>query len=344
MLEELQRRNYSSETTRAYLFAVKDFATYFRRRPDQLGKEHLRRYQLHLLNDRKLTVDTIVGRIAALRFPFVKVLRRPYREIDLVYPKRPERLPVILSEEEVARLIESATTSYHRVILMTLYGTGLRREELCRLKVTDVDSQRMVIHVRRGKGGRDRDVPLSPRLLEVLRAYWKWRKPKTYLFPSYYGSRQEKPISSHMVWYAVSEAARRAGIQKKVSAHLLRHSWATHLLERGTDLKTIQVLLGHVDWRQRQSTSICRNATYRPRITPSKLCRFQDWATSRASDRERESERARRGGGRHLSLAGQELHRPSSQQDSVSATEGDACHHALPNCGSWRSCRYLSAV
>src|SRR5215468_9225995 len=247
MLEELQRRHYSSETIRAYLFAVKDFAAYFRKRPDQLGQEHLRQYQLHLLNDRKLTVETIVGRISALRFFFVKVLRRPYREIDLVYPKRPERLPAILSEEEVARLIESAITSYHRVILMTLYGTGLRREELCRLKVTDSDSQRMVVHVRQGKGNKDRDVTLSPRLLEVLRAYWKWRKPKTYLFPSVYRKRPEQPIDSKTVWYAVREAARRAGIKKKVSPHLLRHSWATHLLERGTDLKTIQVLLGHFD-------------------------------------------------------------------------------------------------
>jgi len=247
MLEELQRRNYSSETTRAYLFAVKDFAGYFGKRPDQLGQEHLRQYQLHLLNDRKLAVETVVARISALRFFFVKVLRRPYREIDLVYPKRPERLPVILSEEEVARLIESAITSYHRVILMTLYGTGLRREELCRLKVTDIDSQRMVVHVRQGKGNKDRDVTLSPRLLEVLRAYWKWRKPKTYLFPTLYRKRPEQPIDSKTVWHAVREAARRAGIKKKVSPHLLRHSWATHLLERGTDLKTIQVLLGHVD-------------------------------------------------------------------------------------------------
>lgn len=247
MLEELQRRNYSSETTRAYLFAVKDFAGYFGKRPDKLGQEHLRQYQLHLLNDRKLAAKTIVGRISALRFFFVKVLRRPYREIDLVYPKRPERLPVVLSEEEVARLIESAITSYHRVILMTLYGTGLRREELCRLKVSDIDSQRMVVHVRQGKGNKDRDVTLSPRLLEVLRAYWKWRKPKTYLFPSLYRKRPEQPIDSKTVWHAVREAARRAGIKKKVSPHLLRHSWATHLLERGTDLKTIQVLLGHVD-------------------------------------------------------------------------------------------------
>jgi len=247
MLEELQRRNYSSETIRAYLFAVKDFATYFGKRPDLLRQEHLRQYQLHLLNDRKLTVDTIVGRIAALRFFFVKVLRRPYRDIDLVYPKRPERLPVILSEEEVARLIESAATSYHRVILMTLYGAGLRREELCRLKVTDVDSQRMVLHVRQGKGHKDRDVTLSPRLLEVLRDYWKWRKPKTYLFPSYHSKRREQPISSKTVYYAVCEAARRAGIKKKVYPHLLRHSWATHLLERGTDLRAIQMLLGHFD-------------------------------------------------------------------------------------------------
>jgi integrase/recombinase XerD len=169
-------------------------------------------------------VGTIVGRISAIRFFFVKVLRRPYREIDLVNPKRPERLPVILSEEEVARMIESASTAYHRVILMTLYGTGLRREELCRLKVTDVDSQRMVIHVRQGKGHKDRDVTLSPRLLEVLRAYWKWRKPKIYLFPSYQGKRSEQPISARTVYYAVREAARRAGIKKKVYPHLLRHS------------------------------------------------------------------------------------------------------------------------
>src|SRR6476646_10620681 len=211
-----------------YLTAVQHFANYFGKRPDHLGPEHLRQYQLYLLNERKLSVGTVVARTSALRFFFTKVLRRPYREIDLVYPKRPERLPVILSEEEVARLIESASTAYHRVILMTLYGAGLRREELCRLKVADVDSHRMVIHVRQGKGHKDRDVTLSPRLLEVLRDYWKWRKPKIYLFPSYQSKRREQPISSRTVYYAVREAARRAGIKKKVSPHILRHSWATH--------------------------------------------------------------------------------------------------------------------
>jgi len=128
-----------------------------------------------------------------------------------------------------------------------LYATGMRRSELARLKVEDIDSQRMVIHIRQGKGGKDRDVTLSPRLLEVLRDYWKWRKPKVYLFPSLLRPRPDKPITSKTIWYAVREAAGRAGIKKKITPHTLRHSWATHLLERGTDLKTIQVLLGHVD-------------------------------------------------------------------------------------------------
>lgn len=249
MLEELQRRNYSPETIRAYLYTVEDFSRYFGKSPDKLGQEDLRRYQLYLLHERKLAVNTIVGRIAALRFFFVKVLRRPYRQIDLVYPKQPARLPTILSEEEVARLLASAVTSYHFVILLTLYSTGLRRAELCRLKVADVDSKRKVIHVRKGKGkgNRDRDVPLSPKLLEVLRDYWRWRKPGPYLFPSLFGTRRGQPIDEKTVWHAVRRAAQRAGIQKTISPHTLRHSWATHLLERGTDLRTIQLLLGHVD-------------------------------------------------------------------------------------------------
>jgi integrase/recombinase XerD len=247
MLEELQRRNYSKETIRLYLFTVKDFSRHFKKRPDELNEAQMREYQLYLLNDRKLSPQSVAGRITALRFFFLKVLRRPYRELDLVYPKLPERLPTVLSEEEITMLIESACSSYHRVILTTLYATGMRRSELARLKIQDVDSHRMVIHIRQGKGGRDRDVTLSPRLLEVLRAYWKWRKPKVYLFPSLLRRRVEQPIHSKTIWYAVREASRRAGIQKKITPHTLRHSWATHLLERGTDLKTIQVLLGHVD-------------------------------------------------------------------------------------------------
>jgi integrase/recombinase XerD len=162
MLEELQRRNYSPNTSRACLCAVEEFASYFGKSPDKLGQEHLRQYQRHLLHGRKLTVGTIVGRIAALRFFFVKVLRRPYRQIDLIYPKRPERLPTVLSQEEVAQLIDSATNLLDYAMLMTLYATGMRRAELSRLKVEDIDSQRMIIHIRQGKGNRDRDVPLTP--------------------------------------------------------------------------------------------------------------------------------------------------------------------------------------
>ena len=248
MLEELQRRNYSPSTIRAYLYAVEEFARYFGKSPDKLDQEQLRQYQLHLLHERKLTIGTIVGRIAALRFFFVRVLRRPYREIDLIYPKRPERLPAVLSQDEVARLIDSAKNLLDYAIVMTLYATGMRRAELCRLKVEDVDSERMIIHIRQGKGNRDRDVPLTPKLLKTLREYWRWMKPKTYLFPgTVHNWRADKPITPKCVWSAVQDAAKRAGIKKRVSPHTMRHSWATHLLENGADLRAIQMLLGHVD-------------------------------------------------------------------------------------------------
>ena len=248
MLEELQRRNYSPTTVRAYLYAVEEFARYFGKSPDKLNQEQLRQYQLHLLHDRKLTIGTIVGRIAALRFFFVRVLRRPHRQIDLIYPKRPERLPTVLSQEEVAQLLDSANNLLDYAMLMTLYATGMRRAELIRLKIEDIDSQRMIIHIRQGKGNRDRDVPLTPKLLKTLREYWRWMKPKTYLFPGMvHNWRADKPITPKCVWLAVQDAAKRAGIKKRVSPHTLRHSWATHLLENGADLRAIQMLLGHVD-------------------------------------------------------------------------------------------------
>jgi site-specific recombinase XerD len=248
MLEELQRRNYSPTTIRAYLHAVETFARHFGKSPDKLDQEHLRQYQLHLLHDRKFTVGTIVSTIAALRFFFVRVLRRPYREIDLVYPKRPERLPTVLSQEEVGQLIASASNLLDYAMLTTLYATGVRRTELIRLKTEDIDSQRMIVHIRQGKGNRDRDVPLTPKLLETLREYWRWMKPKTYLFPGMVdGWRADKPLTPKCVWTAVRDAAKRAGIKKRVSPHTLRHSWATHLLENGTDIRTIQLLLGHAE-------------------------------------------------------------------------------------------------
>jgi integrase/recombinase XerD len=248
MLEELQRRNYSAITTRNYLRVVTDFAKHFGKSPDKLGLNELRTYQAYLLRERKLTPGSVVNQVAALRFFFVKTLKRHQFRDFLPYPQDQRRLPTVLSREEVSRLINAAGTLFRRTLLMTLYGTGMRRSELAHLKVGDIDSQRMIIRVVAGKRGKDRDLPLSPALLETLREYWRWRKPKLYLFPTRTRRvHSEEPISDKTVWIACSEAAHQAGIRKHVTPHTLRHSWATHLLEAGTDLRTIQVLLGHDD-------------------------------------------------------------------------------------------------
>src|SRR5437762_13713678 len=248
MLEELQRRNYSAITTRNYLRVVTDFAKHFGKSPDKLGLNELRTYQAYLLRERKLTPGTVINQVAALRFFFSRTLKRHQFRDFLPYPQDGRRLPTVLSREEVSRLINAAGTLFRRTLLMTLYGTGMRRSEVAHLKVGDIDSQRMIIRVVAGKRSKDRDLPLSPALLETLREYWRWRKPKLYMFPTRTLSRRlDQPLSDKTVWIACSEAARRAGIRKRVTPHTLRHSWATHLLEAGTDLRTIQVLLGHGD-------------------------------------------------------------------------------------------------
>jgi len=249
MLEELQQRNFSKATIRSYLGAVERFAGYFGKPPDQLGPEHIRQYQAHLLSERKLAVGTVVTQVSGLRFFFVRTLKRRFPPDSIPYPKYTKRrMPNVLSPEEVARLIEAAGNLQARAILMTLYSTGMRRSELVRLRVEDIDSERMMVHIHQGKGGKDRDVPLCPKLLETLREYWRWKKPKTWLFPSAIGARREtEHLTDKAVWYACAEAARHAGLQKRVAPHMLRHSFATHLLENGADLPTIQVLLGHAD-------------------------------------------------------------------------------------------------
>lgn len=247
MLEELQRRNYSPTTVGYYVRAVERFAKHFGKPPDQLQQEHLREYQAYLLRGSKLKPRTVKLHVSALRFFFVKTLKRPYLQDDIPYPKVPRRLPVILTVEEVRRLIDSARNLMDRTMLMVLYSTGMRNRELRGLQVRDIDSQSMLIHIQYGKGGRDRYVPLRPKLLETLREYYRWMKPKTWLFPGTVdGWRADKPITPKVVWEACQSAAERAKIDKHVSAHLLRHSYATHLLEAGADLRTIQLLLGHV--------------------------------------------------------------------------------------------------
>lgn len=249
MLEELERRNYSPSTTRAYLRAVEDFARYFKRPPDQLGPDHIRQYQAYLFRERKLSPNSVPQRLGGLRFFFIKTLKQSWSAELTPYPKKVLRLPSILSQEEVASLIESAPTPFQRTLLMALYATGLRRAELARLKIADIDSARNVIHVQGGKGRKDRDVMLSPNLLEALREHWRSlrRKPAIWLFPGNRWHTADHPISPKVIWFACKEAAQRAGIRKEVHPHTLRHCFATHLLEAGADLRTIQILLGHRD-------------------------------------------------------------------------------------------------
>jgi len=248
MREELVRRNYATTTIHSYLKAVEHFQEYIHTPLDQLGPDDIRSYHAYLLEDRKLAVNTVVLNVCALRFLYIKVLKRRDMKEDLPYPKQRQRLPVILSPGEVAQLIGAASNLYHRTILMTLYSTGLRRAELCRLKVCDIDSKRMMLRVVQGKGGIDREIPLSRKLLASLREYYRWMRPETYLFPgTVNGSRADKPITPKVVWQAVREACIRAGIKKPVSPHSIRHCFATHLLESGADLRSIQMMLGHSD-------------------------------------------------------------------------------------------------
>lgn len=247
MTEELQRRNYTRSTIESYILAVKDFAKYFGKSPVCLGAEDVRRYQLHLINEKRLAPNTVKVRMSALRFFYWRTLkRRDLHFEDLPLTKTPVKLPVVLSPEEVTRLIEGASNLKHRTMLMVLYATGLRRAELARLKVSDIDSKCMVIHIREGKGQRDRDLPMTAKLLDALREYWRWARSKVYLFPSPWSpSDREEPITPKSIYNACKEAAARAGLTKRIGAHTLRHSFATQLLDSGADLRTIQYLLGH---------------------------------------------------------------------------------------------------
>jgi integrase/recombinase XerD len=252
MLEELQRRNYSQDTTRHYIRTVEDFARRFNCPPDRLGPRHIREYQAELFQKRKLSPGTVTNRLSALRFFYTKTLKKAWSVAETPYPKKQRRIPTILSQEEVARLIDAARIPFHRTLLITLYATGLRCAELTRLKVSDIDSQRMVVHVRGGKWGKDRDVMLSPKLLEELRSHWRRlrRKSSDWLFPSNRWHTGAHPIDTKTPRYACQQAAQRAGLKKAVHPHTLRHCFATHLLESGADLHTIQILLGHHDLKE----------------------------------------------------------------------------------------------
>src|SRR6266702_1829540 len=250
MLEDMQIRNYSPPTVDAYLRSVAQFAKHFHTSPDRLGPDHIRTYQQFLIAEQKASWGTFIQAVCALRFFYETTLHRPWMADYIPYPKKPKTLPIILSRDEVKALIMATSHLKHRAILATLYATGLRVSELCQLQGTDIDSQRMVIQVRQGKGQRDRLVMLSPDLLPLLRRYWKLYQLQSWLFP---GPRVTAPITPAGVAHICTQAGHAATLTKAVYPHLLRHTFATHLLEAGVDLRRIQLLLGHASLR---STSL----------------------------------------------------------------------------------------
>jgi integrase/recombinase XerD len=249
MLEDMQIRNYSPHTIDGYLRYMAQFAKHFGTSPDHLGPEHIRTYQLHLLQQ-QVSKSIFIQTVCALRFFYETTLGRPWMVEYIPYPKKPKTLPVILSRDEVKALILAPRHLKHRAILATLSATGVRVSELCPLQGTDIDSQRMVIRVRQGKGQRDRFVMLSPALLPLLRRYWKLYQLHSWLFP---GHRITEPITSDGVAFICKKAGHVAQLTKAIYPHLLRHTFATHLLEAGVDLRRIQLLLGHASLR---STSL----------------------------------------------------------------------------------------
>ena len=242
MLEELRLRNYSPKTVEVYIRGVANFAQYFKLPPDRLRPEHIRHYQLLLVQRNKVAWAVFNQTVCALRFFYHHVLHRDWMIEHIPYPRHEEKLAVVLSTTEVAAVFEATRNLKHRTILMTIYAAGLRVSEVTHLRVADIDSQRQVICVRQGKGRKDRQVMLSPKLLELLRIYWKRYRPTVWLFP---GTTLEHPITRGTVFAICQQAGAAAHLSKRISPHTLRHCFATHLLEDAIDLRRIQVLLGH---------------------------------------------------------------------------------------------------
>ena len=241
MIEDMTARRFKEKVQKDYVRQVRTFTEFLGRSPDTATSEDLRRFQLHMAQQ-QIGAPTINSAISALRFFFTETLERP----DLVRPLRlvnePRRAPVVLSPEEVARLLQAAPGLKYKAALSVAYGAGLRVSEVANLKVSDIDSGRMMLRVEQGKGQRDREVMLSPQLLQLLREWWKAARPQVWLFP---GQNPINPVTARQLNRAVTAAKDLAGISKRVSPHTLRHSFATHLLEQGVDIRVIQVLLGH---------------------------------------------------------------------------------------------------
>jgi len=261
MLEDMQVRNLSPHTQVSYVQQVSRFARHFDTSPDALGPEEIRAYQVYLTNEKKLAPGSIIIAVSALRFLYKVTLKKdwPFDEV-IPAPKKPQTLPVVLSPEEVVQFLDCVKKPKHRTILTTCYAAGLRISEAVRLTISAIDSQRMVLRIEQGKGQKDRYVMLSPTLLEILRDWWRVNRPRHWLFP---GNRPDHPITRSAVEQECQKVHQRCRIPKPITPHSLRHAFAVHLLEAGTDVRTIQLLLGH--------RSLATTARYL-RIAATKVC------------------------------------------------------------------------
>lgn len=241
MIEDMTIRNLSPATQRSYVHAVAKFSRFFGRSPDRLGLEDVRAFQVHLVAG-GMSWPALNQTVCALRFFYGVTLGKAALPERIAYAREPRKLPVVLSADEVVRFLEAVPGLKNRTALTTAYAAGLRASEAVRLKVGDIDSGRMVIRIEQGKGGKDRYAMLSMQLLTILRGYWRLARPRTWLFP---GRDESKPIDPQVLHAACRSACKAAGLGKRVTVHTLRHSFATHLLEAGTDIRIIQALLGH---------------------------------------------------------------------------------------------------
>jgi len=242
MDRDLVLRGRAARTRESYLYAVTELAKFYRRSPDEISEAEVQRYLLHLIEERNLAWSSCNVAVSAFKFFYHVTLKRPAAAFELPRPRQPQKLPQILSREEIATLLARTPHPKHRALLATTYGAGLRVSELCRLRPADIDSRRMTIRVEQGKGAKDRYTLLSPRLLAELRGYWTVYRPRLWLFPSRDGERPMDTSLAQKIFYA---AKARAGIDKDCGIHGLRHAFATHLLEAGMDLPTLQRLMGH---------------------------------------------------------------------------------------------------
>jgi len=278
MLEDMRVRRLSPFTQRTYVETVARFARYFKRSPERLGPEQIRAYQVYLSTERGLATSSLLVAVSALRFVYRVTLQKRWSFDDVIpAPKKPQALPVVLSPQEVVQFLDAVKPAKHRAILTACYAAGLRISEAIALTVSAIDSERMVLRIAKGKGQKDRYVMLSPKLLAILRDWWKVQRPRHWLFP---GERPEAPITRSAVQLACGIASRRARLGKAVTPHLLRHSFAVHLLEAGTDLRTIQLLLGHrslqttARYLRVATTTVCSTTSpldLLPRPTPRRV-------------------------------------------------------------------------